>query len=1033
MSCVLRRTSRSERRKWPHSLWVVRCPRLWSRSTISGCVSLTWRSRRRYSSWMLPCHRPASSATLSRAVPSSFRQHRSRLRQSNTYCFHSGCSHSACSSLWAPPCSGSRSHAATAAFYQAASWSRSQAGRPAHPGPRQTWWQVQVQEALRWPGDGDRTTPSPGGGPGGESFVSFCFCSVWVTDINKTSIKERFPQSLGLKRRRVVYHASRDHFPSLSPGSGWLPKSTPPAHLWNQARAVALKFPLQVVTRRAVTSLKPGSCVSTHTRRNQVSVTLHTQTPAPAITGQGVTGRLILAQSCRQLCAHRDLVLKHLSLLGLRVNWEKSKLMPTQRISFLGMELDSVNQTARLTQERAQPVLNCFKTLSGRTAVPLKLFSEAPGAYGCSCGDSPARSAPYEIASALPPWPNPEVGVEMRYSPGSDYTDLPQNLQPVVRSLIPSGRCAPGAGIQTCCGIHGCLGHRLGSHVQRARSIRCLDGSPTALANQLPRVAGSTPCLELPQRAPSAQGRSGPYGQHCDRCVYQPARRFTLPSHVATRPPPPPLESEFPSCHPHPRSVQSASRRAVLSSTEQAVQLIWGRFGAAQVDLFASPGVLLPNRGNARHGYTGTQLAPGPAQICLNDWRPVALTPIFSKCFEKLVREHICSVLPASLDPLQFVYRSNRSTDDAVAFTLHTALSHLENKNTYVRMLFMDYSSAFNTIVPATLVAKLQTLGLNRSLCSWILDFLTGRSQVVRMGNNTSSPLILKTGAPQSCVLSPLLYSLYTHDCIATHTSNVIVKFADDTTVIGLITDNDETAYREEVSTLTKGCQENHLSLNIDKTKELVVDYRRQSREHTPITIDKTPVERVSSFKFLGVHITEDLTWSAHTDAVLKKAHQRLFFLRRLRKFGTSPRVLRSFYTCTVESILTGCITAWFGNSTTGKRRALQRVVRTARHIVGGELPSLQDIYTRRCTRKPRRIIKDSSHPSHSLLSLLPSGRRFRSIRSRTSRLRDSFFPQAIRLMNSQIWPTLQHTPTHTTCHALHFNTVQLDYTHTLH
>ncbi len=133
---------------------------------------------------------------------------------------------------------------------------------------------------------------------------------------------------------------------------------------------------------------------------------------------------------------------------------------------------------------------------------------------------------------------------------------------------------------------------------------------------------------------------------------------------------------------------------------------------------------------------------------CLNDWRPVALTPIFSKCFEKVIRDYICSVLPASLDPLQFAYRSNCSTDDAIAF-LHTALSHLENKNTYVRMLFVDYSSAFNTIVPDTLVAKLQTLGQNRSLCSWILDFLTGRGQVVRMGNNTSSPLILNTGAPQ--------------------------------------------------------------------------------------------------------------------------------------------------------------------------------------------------------------------------------------------------------------------------------------------
>ncbi len=432
---------------------------------------------------------------------------------------------------------------------------------------------------------------------------------------------------------------------------------------------------------------------------------------------------------------------------------------------------------------------------------------------------------------------------------------------------------------------------------------------------------------------------------------------------------------------------------------------------------------------------------------CLNDWRPVALTTIFSKCFEKLIRDYICSVLPASLDPLQFAYRSNRSTDDAIAFTLHTALSHLENKNAYVRMLFVDYSSAFNTIVPATLVAKLQTLGLNRSLCSWILDFLTGRSQVVRMGNKTSSPLTLNTDAPQGCVLSPLLYSLYTHDCAATHSSNVIVKFADDTTVIGLITDNDETAYRAEVSTLTKWYQENHLSLNIDKTKELVVDFRRQSREHTPITIDGTMAAVASSRWMLHTVVVEEIPplyvkrfeclekryinvtnyyyrqdtcgagkhlqvprRSHHRGSHMVRSHRCsaeevtpcLFFLRRLRKFGMSPSILRSSYTCTLESILTGCITAWFGNSTAGNRKALQRVVRTARHIVGGELPSLQDIYTRRCIRKARRITNESSHPSHRLFSLLPSGGRLRSIRSRTSRLRDSFFPQAIRLMNSQ-------------------------------
>ncbi len=94
--------------------------------------------------------------------------------------------------------------------------------------------------------------------------------------------------------------------------------------------------------------------------------------------------------------------------------------------------------------------------------------------------------------------------------------------------------------------------------------------------------------------------------------------------------------------------------------------------------------------------YTIVPIPKKKKNTCLNDWRPVAVTPIFSKCFEKLIRDYICSVLPASLDPLQFAYRSNHSTDDAIAFTRHTALSHLENKNTYVRMLFVDYSSEFN-------------------------------------------------------------------------------------------------------------------------------------------------------------------------------------------------------------------------------------------------------------------------------------------------------------------------------------------------
>ena len=64
-------------------------------------------------------------------------------------------------------------------------------------------------------------------------------------------------------------------------------------------------------------------------------------------------------------------------------------------------------------------------------------------------------------------------------------------------------------------------------------------------------------------------------------------------------------------------------------------------------------------------------------------------------------------------------------------------------------MLLNDCSSAFNTIVPTKLITKLTTLGLNTSLCKWILKILTGHPQVVRVGNNTSATLILNTGAPQ--------------------------------------------------------------------------------------------------------------------------------------------------------------------------------------------------------------------------------------------------------------------------------------------
>ncbi len=134
----------------------------------------------------------------------------------------------------------------------------------------------------------------------------------------------------------------------------------------------------------------------------------------------------------------------------------------------------------------------------------------------------------------------------------------------------------------------------------------------------------------------------------------------------------------------------------------------------------------------------------------------------------------------------------------------------------------------------------------------------------------------------------------------------------------------------------------------------------------------------------------------------VKKARQRLYHLRQLRKFRVSPTILKTFYAGTIESVLTQCISVWYGNSSSQDCKALQRVVRLAERISGSALPSMQDIYLKRCRGRAVKIIKDSNHPGNCLFTMLPSGKCFRSLMAKTERLRRSFFfPKAIRLLNS--------------------------------
>ncbi len=155
-----------------------------------------------------------------------------------------------------------------------------------------------------------------------------------------------------------------------------------------------------------------------------------------------------------------------------------------------------------------------------------------------------------------------------RHAAGPSHSSLLPNLHPMVRTFVPLEQVSRHAGVYTDASAGG-------GHVQWACSVGGLDGSPTALAYELPSVAGSTPGLKPSQETLTRRARTGLYGQHCDRCVHQPTSWSTLPSHVATRPPPPPLESEaseVASRHSYSGLAQPDSRRAVTNCAPRRVE-----------------------------------------------------------------------------------------------------------------------------------------------------------------------------------------------------------------------------------------------------------------------------------------------------------------------------------------------------------------------------------------------------------------------------------------------------------------------------
>jgi hypothetical protein len=183
---------------------------------------------------------------------------------------------------------------------------------------------------------------------------------------------------------------------------------------------------------------------------------------------------------------------------------------------------------------------------------------------------------------------------------------------------------------------------------------------------------------------------------------------------------------------------------------------------------------------------------------------------------------------------------------------------------------------------------KLIDKGVNSNLVLWIHKFLTTRKQYVRFKSSFSSVKTINTGAPQGCVLSAGLFTLYTSDKESSNDKCTIVKYADDTVIVGLLDDSDDTngnnCYIQEIDLFAEWCRNNFLDLNVKKTKEMVIDYRVKKELLEPIIINGGEVEVVHNYKYLGTIIDDKLKGSDNISRIYKKANQRLYFVRKLQK-----------------------------------------------------------------------------------------------------------------------------------------------------
>ena len=309
-----------------------------------------------------------------------------------------------------------------------------------------------------------------------------------------------------------------------------------------------------------------------------------------------------------------------------------------------------------------------------------------------------------------------------------------------------------------------------------------------------------------------------------------------------------------------------------------------------------------------------------------SNYRPVSVLPCFSKILERLIFNRCMDYINNYniLNEKQFGFRPKHSTYMAIIELVDKIANAVERNETTVG-IFLDLSKAFDTINHDILLYKLEYYGFRGVTLDWFKSYLSNRKQFVRYQMHDSNHKIINCGVPQGSILGPLLFILYINDIVNTTSLLELILFADDTTLLfshpDIASQND--IINIELQEICNWFQANKLSVNATKTNYMVLGTPQSTRKFIDINqnidnlndsaltsssdvekvklnikLDGVPLNRVSSTKFLGVIIDENLTWKNHIDAISKTISRNIGVLTKLKHF-VPENILYSLY-CTL-------------------------------------------------------------------------------------------------------------------------------------